>query len=213
MQKKFLSFAARDLKAEGSGLVTGRASVYGVVDSYRDVVVPGAFTKTLQEHRGRIVVLSQHDPSVSIGMADLTDRSDGLHCRMQLLVDDVQAAREDYARATAGAVTGISIGYETIRDEIDRALGVRKLLEIRLWEISLVTFPANSAARVTDVKSSSAMLERLAAVITDMHRTATAAVMLAQHRRLDMQLTRLDQKIKDLTRCPPTTPISPLYGG
>ena len=147
------AFKAIDLKAaDDSGIVTGRASVYGGnPDSYGDVVMPGAFTKTLKEHGGRIVVLSQHAPDVSIGMADLEDRADGLHCRMQLLLD-IQAAREDYVRAKAGAVTGISIGYETLRDDVDRKTGVRRLLEVRLWEISLVTFPANSYARVTSVK-------------------------------------------------------------
>jgi uncharacterized protein len=155
--KQTLSFKAVGLKAEGdSGVVTGRASVYGVIDSYSDIVMPGAFTKTLQEHGGRIVVLSQHAPDVSIGMADLEDRRDGLHCRVQLLLD-IQAAREDFVRAKAGAVTGISIGYETIRDDIDRKTGVRRLLEVRLWEISLVTFPANQSARVTGVKDRAAV--------------------------------------------------------
>lgn len=145
------AFKVSELKAaEQSGVIDGRASVYGVVDSYGDVVMPGAFTKTLQENGGRIVVLSQHDPSKAIGTAMLEDAADGLHCRIELAMELVDAQQE-YARVKAGLVTGISIGYETLRDEFD-AKGLRKLLELRLWEISLVTFPANGYARVTSVK-------------------------------------------------------------
>ena len=70
---------------------------------------------------------------------------------MELLINDIAQAREDYARVKAGLVTGISIGYETVRENTTRD-GVRELHEIRLWEVSLVTFPANADARVTAVK-------------------------------------------------------------
>ena len=50
------------------------------------------------------------------------------------------------------AVDGESIGFRTIRSEIDENTGVRRLLELELYEISLVTFPANEAATVAAVK-------------------------------------------------------------
>ena len=131
---KHKSLRVVDLKADDSrpGLVSGRASVYHVVDSYNDLVMPGAFTKTLQEKGGRIVVLSQHDPSQSIGLATLVDKADGLHCQIQLELE-ISQARDDYARVKAGLVTGISIGYECLRDEIRRD-GVRLLRECSLGE-------------------------------------------------------------------------------
>jgi hypothetical protein len=49
----------------------------------------------------------------------------------------------------AGALDGLSIGYQLVRSHIDRARGTRHLLDIDLWEISLVTFPLLPAARVT----------------------------------------------------------------
>jgi uncharacterized protein len=175
MQHKALR--ALDLKADGdSGVVIGRASVYGNVDSYGDRVLPGAFRKTLADKGGRVVVLSQHDPSQSIGTAELTDRPDGLHATIRLLLDITQA-REDYARVKAGLVTGISIGYETVREKT-AADGVRELHELRLWELSLVTFPANDQARVTTVKrAGDDTLSRLRALTREMRATRETFVL------------------------------------
>jgi hypothetical protein len=133
-----------------SGQFTGRASVYQNVDAHGDVVMPGAFTRSLQEIGGEIVVLNQHDPSDPIGKARVTDRSDGLWAEGQLILD-LPSARDAYVRLQNGLIDGMSIGYEVI----DQAWqgDVRQLKEIKLWEISLVTFPANSAARITDVKA------------------------------------------------------------
>jgi HK97 family phage prohead protease len=176
----------RDLKFEVKadrgkpGTFEGRASVYGNVDSYGDVVMPGAFSKTLQEHGNRIVILSQHDPAQSIGIAELRDESDGLHVRGQLALE-VSKAAEEYARLKAGLISGISIGYETIRESFKGA--VRELREIRLWEVSLVTFPANSAARVTAVKDNTdADVRRLHALIESMRDDAVVLRMLQQMR-------------------------------
>ena len=70
-----------------------------------------------------------------------------------LLIDDVQLAKEAHALLKAGAISGLSIGYRTIVDEYDRETNTSTLKELELWETSLVTFPANDAARVTGVKS------------------------------------------------------------
>ena len=58
-----------------------------------------------------------------------------------------------YTRLQNGLIDGISIGYEVPDGGSSYENGVRQLQEITLWEISLVTFPANTFARVTDVKS------------------------------------------------------------
>jgi phage head maturation protease len=61
--KKAFKFDVKASQEQASlGQFTGRASVYGVVDAYGDVVMPGAFTNSLKELGGRIVVLNQHDP-------------------------------------------------------------------------------------------------------------------------------------------------------
>ena len=62
--------------------------------------------------------------------------------------------REAYALMKAGVVRGLSIGYSVKSAKRNPDTGVRELLAVDLWEISLVTLPANEAAQVTVVKSS-----------------------------------------------------------
>jgi len=58
----------------------------------------------------------------------------------------------------AGALDGLSIGYRTVRGRTDAKTGIRSLIEVDLWEISVVTFPLLPDARVEAVKSGRAAL-------------------------------------------------------
>ena len=60
---------------------------------------------------------------------------------------------EAYELLKMGAISGLSIGFVTRDDSYDRVTGIRTLKKVDLWEVSLVTFPANDAARVSGVKS------------------------------------------------------------
>ena len=148
---KYKDFSLTEIKADGTdGVISGRASVYGVVDAHNDVVMPGAFSKSLAESGNQVVLLNQHNTSDPIGMATLADSPEALLITEGVLEMELQSAREAYVRAKKRLLTGISIGYETVREEFKGS--VRQLTEIKLWEVSLVTFPANSFARVTSVK-------------------------------------------------------------
>jgi HK97 family phage prohead protease len=146
-------------QAQGEGVISARASVYGVVDSYGDVVVNGAFSRTLRENGADIVVLYQHDPSNPIGRARLTDKADGLHAEIRLELE-LQSARDAYTRVKGGLVDGVSIGFECVRESFKS--GNRLIEDVNLWEISLVTFPACAPARVTGVKNDGEVIEKLA---------------------------------------------------
>jgi len=74
----------------------------------------------------------------------------GLYVRGRL-IQDVERARDVTALINKGALNGLSIGFRTIRASRDRASGIRKLLEIELWEISIVTFPLLPGSEVTGV--------------------------------------------------------------
>jgi hypothetical protein len=76
----------------------------------------------------------------------------GLYVKGKLLMDVAQA-REAYSLLKAGVVRGLSIGYSVKRSRRNPDSGIRELLDLNLWEISLVTLPANEAAQVTVVKS------------------------------------------------------------
>jgi hypothetical protein len=92
-------------------------------------------------------MLWQHDPGQPIGVWDeVREDRKGLFVRGRLL-RDVARGREAAALLEAGAIDGLSIGYRTKRAERDGA-GGRRLHEIELWEVSLVTFPMLAEARV-----------------------------------------------------------------
>ena len=138
------------------GLFSGYASVFEEIDSYRDIVKRGAFEKTLaeSESKGRAVpILWQHDAAKPIGVyTELKEDEHGLYVEGQLNMD-VQQAREALSLLRQKALSGISIGYKSVRYDTDVKSGVRRLYELKLYEASLVTFPACDGARVTDVKT------------------------------------------------------------
>lgn len=138
------------------GTFDGYGSVWGVVDSYQEVVAPGAFTDSLAElaAKGRPVpVLWQHRSDTPIGIWDKLEEDDhGLRGEGSLLVEDVAQAREAHALMKRRAVTGLSIGYWVRESSFDEKTGIRTLTKLDLVEISLVTFPANDDARVEAVK-------------------------------------------------------------
>jgi HK97 family phage prohead protease len=137
------------------GTVEGYASLFGEIDAARDMVMPGAFARTLKA-RGprRIPMLFQHDPAEPVGVwLELTEDWRGLRARGRL-IPDVARARELIALVRSGAVDGLSIGFRTVKGRVDPASRIRKIHELDLWEISIVTFPLLAGARVRAVKES-----------------------------------------------------------
>ncbi len=151
MELKRLSFSLTDVKAEdGTRTIEGFASVFNNVDSYSDIVVPGAFTKTIKGRKP--VMLWQHDSDEPIGVWDeVEEQKKGLYVKGRIL--ETSMGNDAYTLVKAGAITGMSIGYAAKKWEIDADKGVRKLTEVDLYEVSLVTFPANEKAQITRVKS------------------------------------------------------------
>ncbi len=147
MAKRFMKLEIKEISTEGT--FEGLLSPYGNLDLTGDVVEPGAYTKTLQEHGNTVPMLWQHKTDTPIGTLTLEDRPDGLWCTGQLLMALPQA-NNAYLLIKARIVKGLSIGFETVKDSIEK--GVRHLKEIRLWEGSIVTFPANMSALIASVK-------------------------------------------------------------
>ena len=146
-----------DLKAANDdGTVEGYGSVFGVRDSYDDVIAAGAFQASLAAHKkaGTMpAMLWQHDADKPIGIwTEMVEDSKGLRIKGQLALETT-LGKEAHALLKMGALNGLSIGFMSKQWAYDRETDIRTLTEIDLWEVSLVTFPANGAARVTDVKS------------------------------------------------------------
>jgi HK97 family phage prohead protease len=140
------AFELKSLTQEGT--FTGWASTYNNVDHGGDVCIPGCFTKTLQQRGSQIPLLWQHQQPV--GLVSLSDSLQGLKAEGKLSMG-IQLAKDAYVLLKDGVVKGLSIGYETVRAEPKG--GARALLELKLFEVSLVTFQMNEAAFVTSVKS------------------------------------------------------------
>jgi len=135
---------------DDSGIFEGHAAVFGNKDLVDDVIVPGAFKKTLSEH-SELPILWQHDTREPIGVTlEAAEDQKGLRVKGQLNLD-VARGREAYSLLKQGAIKGLSIGYNVVKEAWQDS--VRQIKEVRLWEWSLVTFPANPLAQVEAVKA------------------------------------------------------------
>ena len=145
--------AAFELKREPdqNGEFEGYASVFDVVDLGMDVVAKGAFTKSLATRKPKM--LWQHDMAQPIGVWDeVREDERGLFVKGRLL-KEVNKGREAMALLGAGAIDGMSIGYRTVESMPEGGGSVRKLIELELHEISIVTNPMLPVAKVTAIKS------------------------------------------------------------
>jgi len=132
-----------------TGRFAGYASVFSRVDEGGDIVMPGAFARSLRR-RGteRIRLLFQHDPKEPVGTWErIVEDGFGLwgEGRLGPGVPRADALRKLIER---GAIDGLSIGFRTVRATREAATGYRKLWQIDLWEISIVTFPMMEGARI-----------------------------------------------------------------
>ena len=147
-----------EVKADAAlGLIAGYASVYGgPPDSYGDVIAPGAFKRTIAEHKAAgtmPVLLWAHDQTCPIGkLTDLVEDRRGLLIEGQLN-KSTEAGREALAHLKAGDVSGLSIGYKVASGGFKFQDRTRLLTDVDLFEVSVVSIPANARARTTSVKS------------------------------------------------------------
>jgi len=168
MERKFAQ-AEGAVRLEDGARISGYASFFGEEDTGRDVVEPGAYCDSLARISAegrRVKMLWQHDPARVIGVWDeVCEDKRGLFVAGRLLTD-VALGREAAALIEAGALDGLSIGYTVKRATRDDQ-GRRRLKELELWEVSLVTFPMLPSARVGAKADSS---RRLANVLRDARR-------------------------------------------
>lgn len=151
---------ARPFEVRGvgdAGTFSGYGSVFGVRDSYGDVVEPGAFKASLAAwaKRGRLpAMLWQHDTRQPIGVwTSMREDAHGLAVEGRILVEAGDLERRAHAHLKAGSISGLSIGYMPRVEEFDKAANVNRVKQVDLYETSLVTFPANPDAQVDAVKA------------------------------------------------------------
>lgn len=146
-----------EVRAHAQGLVEGYASVFGGVDSYGDTILPGAYEASLADHKAKgtaPVMLWSHDMGAPIGRwTSFREDARGLVVAGQLNLK-TSAGKEAFEHLQAGDLNGLSIGYRVAQGGAQFVNGVRQLAKLDLHEISVVSVPADPAARITSVKSS-----------------------------------------------------------
>lgn len=154
LETKFLPLALKAGEASDDGRyrqIEGYGAVFGNVDSYNEIIMPGAFAASIAEKEPKMAW--QHDLRQLIGRWDeVREDSNGLMMRGRVATRTERGA-EAAELLEMGALKGLSIGFNTIKSEMDHDSGVRRLMEIDLWEVSLVSVPANPLANVTGFKS------------------------------------------------------------
>lgn len=145
-----------EVKASGDAWeVSGYVSTFGNVDLGGDVVVAGAFDRTLAEWKAgtnKVRFLRQHDSSQVLGVPlELKVDSTGLFGRFK--ISRTQLGEETRTLLKDGALDSFSMGYRAAEVDFAENGDVRKLLEVDLLESSIVAIPMNPDALVSGVKS------------------------------------------------------------
>jgi HK97 family phage prohead protease len=155
-----LKFAPLALqRVDAAGTFAGYASLFDTEDLGRDVIARGAFRDSLAAGGAAGVrMLFQHNPAEPIGVWEsIREDALGLHVRGRLTLA-VARSREVHALMRAGALDGLSIGFRAVAGRRDPRTGIRRLIKVDLWEISIVTFPLLPGARIAHVKARRARL-------------------------------------------------------
>lgn len=146
---------ALELKDADEGIVSGYLSAFGNIDSDGDMIMPGAFKRTIQEWgpqgRKRIKHYLDHDNTKSVGVFTVLREDDyGLYYESK--AGDWTNGIDFFKMVKAGAITEHSIGFRTLRKE--KAEGHTKITEIKLFEgSSLQGHGANEFTPIMGFKS------------------------------------------------------------
>lgn len=160
---KSADFGGNAAHSDG-GTIEGYGAVYGALDRDGDIIAPGAFTESL---KGRApLMLWQHNAREPIGIWERVEEdANGLKLVGKLARSGRGGEASELVRM--GALTGLSVGFITREATRDKLTGVRTIIKADLFEVSLVTFPANDAARIRRVKQAGADVQ----TVRDLERT------------------------------------------
>jgi len=197
-----------------TGLFTGYGSTFGgKPDSYGDIIAPGAFSDSIAKNgRGGmgIAMLYQHDSTQPIGIWNhIAQDKKGLYMEGQLALK-TQRGAETYELMKMGALKGLSIGFDMPKTsdgkvdpeaiEVNEKNRTQLLKRINLWEVSPVTFAANTRARVTGVKNfeEAKTVRELERLLRDSGLSKSEAVYLASMCKSGLRDSGADDEVKEI---------------
>ena len=151
--REYKAFKFELESTDESGEFSGYAAVFGNKDSGNDIIEKGAFSNTIREDFDRIKILALHnDCWLPVGKPlELREDEKGLYIRGK--ISDTSMGRDIQTLMKDGVLNELSIGYDAVVFDYDSEAGVRHLKEIRLWEVSIVTWAMNNQAKIDEVKS------------------------------------------------------------
>ena len=135
-------------------IIDGYASVFNVIDSQNDLIEKGAFENVSSE---KVKLLWQHDIAKPIGIVK-TIYEDNYGLKIEAEINNkILCGIEAIELIKQGAVDGLSIGFCATDFEYNNQ-GIRIIKKIDLMEVSIVTFPANRSAGITNFKTQNTIL-------------------------------------------------------
>lgn len=164
MDRIEVKFATDDVDAQ-TGEFSGYGAIFGNEDLVGDVILRGAFKQTLKDWKKvkkLPSMLFQHGgwrrdlEILPIGIwTEMEEDDKGLKVKGRLINLDTERGKSIHGAMTAGALDGLSIGYKAKEFVYGTKPGepYRTLKQVEVTEVSVVTFPANPAARVEAVKT------------------------------------------------------------
>ena len=150
MRKEYRSFPFEIREIDDKkGIFKGYASVYGHIDAHETIFDRGAFSKTIKENRSRVKVLWNHNDDEPIGIPlDLQSDDHGLY--IEAKISETTRGKDTLILLKDKVITELSHGFDTIQDRWEK--GIRHLKEVRLWEVSPVTWGSNDMALINSVR-------------------------------------------------------------
>lgn len=191
---------------DDTGRIEGYGSIFGNIDLGDDIVEAGAFAESLDGYKARgdaIPMLWQHNSSEPIGVWDTYAEDErGLKLAGAVLTETTRG-RDAYAFLKHKAVSGLSIGFQVKGSDYDKMTGIRRIQKADLWEVSVVTFPMNTAARVEGVKFRDAIAEMGVkeierALLRDASSLSARDVKAAVSRLMDLGAERDAERIREV---------------
>ncbi len=150
MERRVFDLDELRVSEDGQPKIEGHAAVFGQLSEmlwgFKEQIARGAFKKTIQE--ADIRALFNHDPNYVLGRnkADTLTLSEDRHgLATQMLPPDTQWARDLMVSMRRGDINQQSFGFQVVKDrwdDLDQPVPTRTLLEVKLFDVSVVTFPA-----------------------------------------------------------------------
>src|SRR5258707_8657176 len=137
----------------GPGELEGHASVFGNIDQDGDVVLPGAFKKTLADwsrSRQPLPLIADHDLSTAGVIGSVHDaREDDIGLRVKARFSSDPKAQSVRTKMIEGHLKGMSFPYQAVKHFPGPFAGksARFLQELKLFEVTVAPLPVTELAR------------------------------------------------------------------